>query len=137
VMTRRRSLWSSGPLFFISLLLFLPHALAAQGVTTAALTGVVTSADGQAISGATVTAVHQPSGTTYRSSVTSTGRYNLPNLRIGGPYRVTATSIGYEPRSENDITLGLGLNPRVDFRLNRTAVTLQGVTVTAEKDAVM
>jgi hypothetical protein len=118
-------------------LLFTSSVAAAQGVTTAALTGTVTSNDGQAITTATVTAVHVPSGTEYRARVTSSGRYNLPNLRIGGPYKVTATSIGYEPRSENDITLALGQASRVDFRLNRAAVTLQGVTVTAEKDALL
>ena len=108
-----------------------------QGVTTSALTGTVTSADGEPITSASVVAVHLPSGTQYRAAVTSSGRYNLPNLRVGGPYRVTATSIGYEPRSENDITLALGQSSRVDFRLNRAAVTLQGVTVTAEKDALL
>ena len=119
------------------LLLATSSAAAAQGVTTAALTGTVTSSDGQPITTATVTAVHVPSGTEYRARVTSSGRYNLPNLRIGGPYKITATSIGYEPRSENDITLALGQASRVDFRLNRAAVTLQGVTVTAEKDALL
>ncbi len=109
----------------------------AQGVTTSALTGTVATNEGQPITSATVTAVHLPSGTQYRASVTSSGRYNLPNLRIGGPYKVTATSIGYEPRSENDITLALGQSSRVDFRLTRAAVTLQGVTVTAEKDALL
>ena len=109
----------------------------AQGVTTSALTGTVTTNEGQPITSATVTAVHAPSGTQYRATVTSSGRYNLPNLRIGGPYKVTATSIGYEPRSENDITLALGQSSRVDFRLTRAAVTLQGVTVTAEKDALL
>ena len=109
----------------------------AQGVTTSALTGVVTNSDGQPITNGTVLAVHVPSGTQYRASVTSSGRYNLPNLRVGGPYKVTATSIGYEPRSENDITLALGQSSRVDFRLARAAVTLQGVTVTAEKDALL
>ena len=108
-----------------------------QGVTTSALTGTVTSADGEPITSASVLAVHLPSGTQYRAAVTSSGRYNLPNLRVGGPYRITATSIGYEPRSENDITLALGQSSRVDFRLNRAAVTLQGVTVTAEKDALL
>ena len=108
-----------------------------QGVTTSALTGTVTSSDGQPITSANVVAVHLPSGTQYRAVVTSSGRYNLPNLRVGGPYRITATSIGYEPRSENDITLALGQSSRVDFRLNRAAVTLQGVTVTAEKDALL
>jgi hypothetical protein len=125
--------WSLAPVF----LLLTSSVAAAQGVTTAALTGTVTSNDGQPITTATVTAVHVPSGTEYRARVTSSGRYNLPNLRIGGPYKVTATSIGYEPRSENDITLALGQASRVDFRLNRAAVTLQGVTVTAEKDALL
>jgi hypothetical protein len=94
-------------------------------------------ASNQPLVSATVTAVHLPSGTTYRASVTSSGRYNLPNVRIGGPYRVTATSIGYEPRSENDVTLSLGVTSRVDFRLNRVATTLEGVTVTAERDALL
>ena len=78
-----------------------------------------------------------PTGTQYRAIVTSSGRYNLPNLRVGGPYRVTATSIGFEPKTESDITLALAQSSRVDFRLNRAAVNLQGVTVTAERDAVL
>jgi hypothetical protein len=111
--------------------------LSGQGVTTAALTGIVTSTEGQPLENAAVTAVHVPSGTRYRAIVTSSGRYNLPNLRVGGPYRVTATSLGYQPRSEDDVTLSLGQNPRLDFSLRRTAVQLEGVTVTAEKDEVL
>jgi hypothetical protein len=114
-----------------------PQAATGQGVTTSALTGTVVSTDGQPITVGTVTAVHLPSGTQYRAAITSSGRYNLPNLRIGGPYRVTATSIGFDPRSENDITLALGQSSRIDFRLTRAAVTLQGVTVTAERDALL
>ncbi|HEX6576489.1 MAG TPA: carboxypeptidase regulatory-like domain-containing protein [Gemmatimonadaceae bacterium] len=122
----------------VSVSLAFPTATAfPQGVTTSALTGIVTAADGTPITSASVVATHLPSGTQYRAAVTSAGRYNLPNLRVGGPYKVTATSIGYEPRSEDDITLALGQSSRVDFRLNRAAVTLQGVTVTAEKDAVL
>lgn len=123
--------------FLVPVLLFAPSLLIAQGVTTAALTGIVTSADGRPVANASVTAVHMPSGTQYKATVTSSGRYNLPNLRVGGPYRITATSIGYQPRSEGDVTLALGQASRIDFRLNRAAVTLEGVTVTAEKDALL
>ena len=123
--------------FVLPVLALAPIVAASQGVTTSALTGIVSGQDGQPIPSATVTAVHVPSGTQYRATVTSTGRYNLPNLRVGGPYRITATSIGYEPRSESDITLALGQASRVDFKLNRAAVTLEGVTVTAEKDALL
>ena len=133
-MRRTRSLWIAAAASFLAF----PIATAfPQGVTTSALTGTVTGTDGQPITTATVVAVHLPSGTQYRASVTSSGRYNLPNLRVGGPYKITATSIGYEPRSESDITLALGQSSRVDFRLNRAAVTLEGVTVTAEKDAIL
>ena len=115
-------------LFCLTLSL-VPVTLSAQGVTTAALTGFVTSQDGAVIEAANVVAVHLPSGTQYRATVTSSGRYNLPNMRIGGPYRVTATSIGYEPHSEPDVFLSLGQTSRLDFRLIRQAVQLAGVQV--------
>ncbi|MEO5903027.1 MAG: carboxypeptidase regulatory-like domain-containing protein [Gemmatimonadaceae bacterium] len=114
-----------------------PAIARAQGVTTAALTGVVNSNEGQPLSVANVIAVHVPSGTIYRATVTSSGRYNLPNMRIGGPYRVTATSLGFDPISENDVNLALGQTLRLDFRLKRRAVELSGVTVTAEKDKIL
>ena len=134
---RRSGFSSVTALVLVAATAIVPRLTAAQGVTTSALTGTVTSSDGQPITVASVTAVHIPSGTQYRAAVTSTGRYNLPNLRVGGPYKITATSIGYEPKSENDVTLALGQASRIDFRLTRTAVTLQGVTVTAERDALL
>jgi hypothetical protein len=91
-MRRTRFSWTLA--FTIALALLTSSLARAQGVTTAALTGTVTSNEGQPITSATVTAVHVPSGTQYRASVTSSGRYNLPNLRVGGPYKVTVTSIG-------------------------------------------
>ena len=89
----------------IALAMVFPTHLASQGVTTATLTGIVSSDAGAALSVANIVAVHLPSGTQYRASVTSSGRYSIPNMRVGGPYRVTATSLGYEPRSESDVNL--------------------------------
>ncbi len=118
-------------------LLSAPALLPAQGVTTASLTGIVTNDQGAPISTANVVATHLPSGTQYRGSVTSSGRYNLPNMRVGGPYRVTVTSLGFEPKSESDVNVGLGQSLRLDFRLKRQALELTGVTVTAERDEVL
>jgi hypothetical protein len=114
-----------------------PSSVLAQGVTTSALTGNVSSQDGPAIPSARVTAVHLPSGTLYRASVTSSGRFNLPNMRVGGPYRVTATSIGFEPRSESDVFLTLGQTLRLDFQLKRQAQQIAGVEVLAERDEIL
>ena len=115
----------------------IPLQLPAQGVTTASLTGIVSNEQGAPLAIANVVAVHLPSGTQYRGVVTSSGRYNLPNMRVGGPYRVTVTSLGFEPKSEPDVTLGLGQSIRLDFRLKRQAVELSEVTVTADRDEVL
>lgn len=124
--------------FVLSLvLLAVPSVLASQGVTTASLTGIVTDEQGVPLSVANVVAVHLPSGTQYRGVATSSGRYSLPNMRVGGPYRVTVTSLGYEPQSESDVNVGLGQSLRLDFRLRRQAIELAGVTVMADRDEVL
>jgi hypothetical protein len=105
--------------------------LAAQGVTTAALTGVVTSSTGAAISGATVTAVHEPSGTRYGALTRADGRYTIPGMRVGGPYRITATYLGYETQARENVTLNLGVATSIDFALAQTAVAVEGITITA------
>jgi hypothetical protein len=122
------------------LLLLLPAPLAAQGVTTTAINGIVSEAsdaEGGAISEASVVAVHEPSGTTYRAQTRAGGVFNIPNMRVGGPYRITATAIGFEPDSETIDNLNLAENRRVDFQLKRQAVQLQELEVTAAEDEVL
>jgi outer membrane receptor protein involved in Fe transport len=121
-------------------LLLLPATLAAQGVTTTAINGIVSDAagaDGGAITDANVVAVHEPSGTTYRAQTRSGGVFNIPNMRVGGPYRITATAIGFELESETIDNLNLAENRRVDFQLTRQAVQLEELEVTAAEDEVL
>lgn len=108
-----------------------------QGVTTASINGLVVGDEGTPLAGATVTAIHEPSATQYRATVRSGGVYTIPNMRVGGPYRVTVTMIGFQPRSEPNVFLNLGQNYRLDFRMQPQAVTLRGVEVTAEQDPVL
>ena len=115
----------------------LATAAFAQGVTTAAINGLVTSNEGAPLAGATVTAVHDPSGTQYRATVRSGGAYTIPNMRVGGPYRVTATMIGFRLQTEENVFLSLGQSHRLDFRMEPQAVTLRGVEVVAEQDPVL
>ena len=125
--------WMLGAL--IALATVPPASLAAQGVTTATLIGTVTGAEGP-VSRARITAVHQPSGTTYQASTRSDGRYTIPGMRIGGPYTVSASFLGYERRSVGNVFLNLGTNTDVPLSLTRAAVTLTEVTVTATNAAV-
>src|SRR5437867_3944202 len=117
--------------------LCMPALLHGQGVTTAAMSGVVADQNGAPLADANVVAVHVPSGTQYRAVTRAGGTYNVPNMRVGGPYRVTATRIGYRSHTEADVFLSLGQDLRVDFRLEAQAVELAPVVATAERDEVL
>src|ERR1700719_3096736 len=84
--------------------------------TTSEIAGLVTS-DKTPLPGATITAVHTPSGSTYRTTSRSDGRFNLPNLRIGGPYEITVTYVGYQTGHQDGIMLVLGQEYKADFSL--------------------
>src|SRR3982750_1257635 len=86
-----------------------PSRLAAQGVTTASMTGIVRDAQGGVIPGATVQAVHEPSGTTYAPVTQGDGRFFMQGMRVGGPYKVTASLPGFTTEVRNGITLTLGV----------------------------
>lgn len=101
-------------------------------VTTSEIVGSVSDQAGAAVSGATVTAVHEPSGTRYSAVTNSEGRYTLPAMRVGGPYTVTITSTGFQEQKRDGITLALGVSQSVDFTLGVQAVDIE-VTVTSDQ----
>src|SRR3712207_1350780 len=94
-------------LYMLTLTVLLGQLVNAQ-VTTSSITGTARDRNGQPLTGATVTATHLPSGTTYSTVAGKDGGFSLPNLRIGGPYEVRVNYVGLEPFSINNITLLLG-----------------------------
>lgn len=103
-------------LIVISVLAFTGKSIA-QGVTTASIRGVITDASGETLPGANVMAIHQPTGTKYGSSTREDGRYTLPNLRVGGPYLIKFSFIGYQDKEFKDVTLNLGQLLNLDVQL--------------------
>ena len=99
-------------------------------VTTSNMSGRVTDAEGTVI-GATVVATHEPSGTTYGTVTNRDGRYNLPGMRVGGPYTVEITYIGYGKNTTSGITLKLGEAYVHNVLLTEETVTLSEVVVSA------
>ena len=82
--------------FLVAFMLVLATGVMAQ-ITTSALGGQVTmQEDGESVIGATVKAVHEPSGTVYTAVTNINGRFNIQGMRTGGPYSVTVSYIGYE-----------------------------------------
>lgn len=113
------------------------QAVFAQGVTTSAVSGTVTGTTGNPISGASISAVHVPSGTRYAGMTRADGRFFIPGMRVGGPYTVTASYLGHETRSQEEISLTLGTATDLQFVLRESAIGIEGITVTAERDAMI
>src|SRR6266516_4774472 len=111
-------------------------ALGAQGVTTAAIAGVVSDASGAPLDEARVLAVHGPSGTAYAAVTRADGRFTIPGMRVGGPYRVTVALVGYRQEVRDQIQLTLGGTADLRFALARATLELEPVTVTATSNPV-
>ena len=77
-------------------------------VTTSGLKGRVVDEKNEALAGASVVAIHLPSGTQYGVLANEDGRFTISNMRVGGPYQVTVSFVGYKPQVYNDINLSLG-----------------------------
>jgi hypothetical protein len=107
----------------------------AQGVTTGAITGIVADSQGAVVPGATVTAVHQASGTTYEAVTQADGRFVLAGARVGGPYRVTAMLTGFGTEIKDGVSVSLGVSTDLDFKLKIAAIS-EEVTVTATFDPI-
>lgn len=105
-------------------------------VTTSSMSGTVTDANGDALPGATVLATHMPTGTKYGVITRSNGRYNIPNLRIGGPYKVEATFVGFEAQVKQGYMLTLGKNQTVNFEMKESATVLEDVVVTSGSEEI-
>lgn len=101
----------------------------AQGVTTGSFSGTVVDQKGEGLPGATVVAVHVPSGTQYGTSTRADGRYIIPNARVGGPYKVTISFIGYETQERNDVYVSLGNSTDISSTLQEGGTQLQEVQV--------
>ena len=106
--------------------------LAKAQETTSDIQGIVTDGN-NGIASATVVAVHVPTGTKYSTTSRKDGRYNLPNLRVGGPYEITTTFVGYKPSKLDNITLLLGQEYKADFVLILDSKELTEVTVSGRR----
>ncbi len=122
--------------FLLSLLMVTSIALGAKAQeTTSEIQGIVLSGK-TGIAGVTIVAIHEPTGTKYTTSTRQDGRYNFTNVKIGGPYSITASFVGFKTETANDINLTLGQAHRQNFTLTETSNTLKEVVVRSGSDRV-
>jgi outer membrane receptor protein involved in Fe transport len=104
--------------------------VAAQGVTSGSISGRVVDPQDQAVPGATILAVHEPSGTRYEAVSRADGRFSIQGMRIGGPYTVQATMSGFQPKPVKGVNINLGV--ATDLTLGLSLGVSEEITVSAE-----
>lgn len=119
------------------LLLFTAHWGWGQGATTASMSGVITDGKGEGLPGATVLAVHTPTNTQYGVGTNADGRYNIQGMRVGGPYTIKVSYVGYQDVTKTGIVLALGETLRLDVPLDASATELGNVVITGRPDPVI
>ena len=116
----------------VTMLLAMTLTAMAQ-ITTSSMTGKVTfEGSGEEIIGATVQAVHEPSGTRYTAVSNATGHFSIQGMRTGGPYAVTVSYIGHETKTLKDITLQLGETYNLNVWLAENSAQLTEVVVSGK-----
>ena len=113
----------------LTLLLMLSSIFAIGQVTTSSIKGLVQDANSEPLPGANVVAIHVPTGTKYGAATNFDGRYNLLNLRVGGPYTVSITYVGYKDQNFDDLYLTLGKTENLDVILVENAAELEAVVI--------
>ncbi len=108
--------------------IFMAYASMAQ-VTGGTLTGTVKDSKGLALVGASVEVIHEPSGTKYKTVSSNTGKFNVPALRVGGPYKITTSYVGLKPEVNTDVFVQLGEPTVLDVILIETNAQLNEVVV--------
>ncbi len=106
-------------------------------LTTSGLKGRVLDEKNEGLAGASVVAVHVPSGTQYGVITNEDGRFSLNNMRVGGPYQLTVSFIGYNSQVYSDINLSLGNVTDISVGLTPSITNLNEVIVSAGKNSII
>lgn len=126
--------------FLIALAMALAIAISptahAQGLVSSGISGSLLDNGGKAIAGATVTAIHVPTNTTYTAVTTPAGRFKFSGLRIGGPYTLSATATGYEVGTLPDVYVQLSQDTDVTLTAHSDVVQLEKFEVKADANAL-
>ncbi|MFT7064842.1 MAG: hypothetical protein ACJAUO_000405 [Sediminicola sp.] len=118
-------------LLAISFLFF--SGLVMAQVTTSNIRGTVIDDENLPLLGANIIAVHTPTGTRYGAITNEDGRFNLLNLRVGGPYEVTISYIGFKTETSSDVFLTLGATYNFDVKLVSDSQSLDEVIIVVER----
>ncbi|MCX7880211.1 MAG: TonB-dependent receptor [Ignavibacteria bacterium] len=119
------------------IIFLLPTFLFSQGVTTSMISGSVKDTEGNPLPGATVRAIHLPSGTVTGGIVTSSGNFTIPGLRPGGPYKIEFSMVGYKTETKEDVFLSVGQEFNIRVVLQSQDVVTREIQVVSDKNDII
>ncbi len=105
---------------------------ASAQVTTSSMTGIIKDSN-ESLPGAGIKATHTPSGTVYTTLTNTDGRFTIGNMRVGGPYTVEISFVGYDNAVVSDVFLKLGDNYNLNYTLSNNSTSLSEVTITGTR----
>ena len=117
------------------LILFFSLSLSAQ-TTTSKINGIITDTAGETLFGANIVALHTPTGTVSGTTALDNGRYALSNLRIGGPYTISVSYLGYKSKKITNVFLTLGKTTNINVVLSEDSNTLEEIVISSGKNTV-
>lgn len=120
--------------FALAVLFYANPSIYAQGNTTSSISGNVYDKDSQTLPGASILAIHTPSGTRYTASTDYTGNFRISNMRVGGPYKIVITFIGFKTFEDSEVYLQLGDSKDFKVVLQEESNELQEVVVQTSRD---
>ena len=112
----------------LSVALLLVVAVASAQVTSSSIRGSVTSNDNP-LYGATIVALHTPSGTMYGTTSNTEGHYSIGGMRVGGPYRIEISFLGYKTVMYKDVELPLGATITFDAELKEADALIDEIVI--------
>lgn len=124
-------------LLTIASLFFHLNNISAQGATTAALTGIIVDEKGEGLPGASVIVLHEPTGTQYGTVTNDDGRYNIVNMRVGGPYKITVSFVGFQDYSTTNVFLTVGQELSQNIKMLVNASILDEVQVVGTRGSII
>jgi len=113
-----------------SIMLLFVGVIAFGQVTTSNIKGLILDENSQPLPGANIVAIHTPTGTKYGAATNFDGRYNLLNLRVGGPYTITISYVGFKEQVLNDVFLTLGKTQNLNTQMVADSEQLDAVVIT-------
>jgi len=122
-------------LILYSLILVFSFSANAQ-TTTSKINGIVTSTNGETLFGANIMTLHTPTGTVSGTTALDNGRYALSNLRIGGPYTISVSYLGYKSKKITNVFLTLGKTTNINVVLSEDSNILEEIVISSGKNTV-